>query len=176
MPSPPQHRGMHGTIHAIIFDRQTCHVSMRLLTWNVLFCSHQRTFILEVMGRHCGWVQPACVCIVSKSGMGVHLSMWRHRIWYCNWVVSEAFTSYWQLFLWHKSIIWCETPALDAYLKKLSLSVNFANATWTLAYDSLPTDTWLWWQLWPVALTGCSSQRCPQMRDGRSICAEDWQM
>lgn len=36
--------------------------------------------------------------------------------------------------------------------------------------------TWPWWRLWPVVPTGSSSQRCPQMKAGRTICAGGWPM
>ena len=40
----------------------------------------------------------------------------------------------------------------------------------------LVAGTWPWWRLFPVVLTGCSFQRCHQMRAGRTTCAGGWQM
>lgn len=40
----------------------------------------------------------------------------------------------------------------------------------------LSAGTWPWCRLCPAGPTGSSSQRCPQMMAGRTICAGGWQM
>lgn len=73
MPSPPQPRGDTGTFPPHPSGNWASASLLMGDSWGVtelhVPCSHQRTFVLEVMGRHCGYVPHAAtrVCLLMKQ-------------------------------------------------------------------------------------------------------------
>lgn len=52
MPSPPLRKGTHRHTRIHLIDVQ---LFIHMTLCFSVFLSHQRTFVLEVMGRHCGY-------------------------------------------------------------------------------------------------------------------------